>query len=76
VEFYFKVYWVSVSCVNVMIYCLYYLFSFNWLRPNKLMMKNRVMDTNELMIMSSWTNRLKGYDLIYIYYIYYFTSLY
>jgi hypothetical protein len=65
---------VSVSCVNIMFYCLCYLFSFNCLRPNKFMMKNRVMDSNELMIMSSWTNRLKAYDIIYIYYIYYFTA--
>jgi hypothetical protein len=38
---------VSVSCVNIMIYYLYYLFSFNCLRLNKLMMKNIVIDTNE-----------------------------
>jgi hypothetical protein len=37
-------------------------------------MENRVMDSNELMIMSSWTNRLNAYDIIYIYYIYYFTT--
>jgi hypothetical protein len=38
------------------------------------MMKNRVIDTNELIIMSLWTNRLKAYDIIYIYYIYYFIA--
>jgi hypothetical protein len=47
-KFYFKVYWISVSCVIIMIYCLYYLFSSNCLRPNKLMMSNKVI--NELMI--------------------------